>query len=75
MNGRTARQAIIWTYLVLAIPLLIASPAAAYLDPGTGSMVLQAIIGALAVGAATFSAFYARIKSWLKPGARAKKSS
>ena len=39
--------------LVVAVCLSIASPAYAYLDPGTGSMLLSAVIGvAAAVGLA-----------------------
>lgn len=39
-------------------------PAHAYLDPGTGSMVLQAVIGAIAVGGAAVSVYWARFKSF-----------
>ena len=35
----------------------------AYLDPGTGSMVLQAIIGALAALAFAVKLFYGRLKN------------
>lgn len=38
-------------------------PAYAYLDPGTGSMVLQAIIGAIAVGGAAVSVYWNKFKS------------
>ena len=39
------------------------TPAFAYLDPGTGSIVLQAIIGAVAVGAATISVYWNKLKA------------
>lgn len=42
----------------------LTTPAYAYLDPGTGSMILQAIIGAVAVGAASMSVFWHRVKSF-----------
>jgi hypothetical protein len=45
--------------LVLAGFLAIASPAEAYLDPGTGSMLLSAVIGvAAAVGLAVKMSWY-----------------
>ena len=34
----------------------------AYLDPGTGSTILQAIAAALAVGAATISHYWNKVK-------------
>lgn len=47
--------------------LLIASTesAFAYLDPGTGSIVLQAILGGAAVALATGSLYIQKIKSFL----------
>lgn len=37
------------TYLVIASSLaLVATPAHAYLDPATGSMILQAVLGGVA---------------------------
>jgi len=38
-------------------------PAHAYLDPGTGSMVLQAIIGAIAVSGAAVSVYWNKLKA------------
>lgn len=38
-------------------------PAFAYLDPGTGSMILQAIVGGIAVAGATLSVYWARVKA------------
>lgn len=38
-------------------------PAAAYLDPGTGSMILQSIIGILAGALVAIHVFWHRIKS------------
>jgi hypothetical protein len=45
--------------LVLAASLSIASPAYAYLDPGTGSMLISAVLGvAAAVGLAVKMFWY-----------------
>lgn len=53
--------------LLVLTPLfaLIVTPAYAYLDPGTGSIIIQSVIGAFAVGAASISLFWQRVKSFL----------
>ena len=46
--------------------ILLSNPAYAYLDPGTGSMILNLIVGA-AAGAITFaSVFWQKIKNFFK---------
>lgn len=40
------------------------TPAYAYLDPGTGSMILQALIGGIAAGIAVISLYYRRVKAY-----------
>lgn len=51
----------------VAILLLFASsaPAYAYLDPGTGSLVLQGIIAAIAAGLGAVSIFWSRLRSMM----------
>jgi hypothetical protein len=50
--------------IVLAVAgLWVSTPAVAYLDPGTGSMLLQSLIGILAVGAAAVGTFFGRIRA------------
>tara|TARA_B100000579_G_C22068552_1_gene504703 strand:+ start:141 stop:368 length:228 start_codon:yes stop_codon:yes gene_type:complete len=44
-------------YLILSI-----SNAYAYLDPGTGSIILQAIIGFIAASVATISVYWTKFK-------------
>lgn len=41
-----------------------ASPAYAYLDPGTGSMLLQGLIGGLAVAMSFISLYWQKVKSF-----------
>jgi hypothetical protein len=48
--------------VIAAVVLLAATPAYAYLDPGTGSIVLQALLAGLAVGTAAIAAFWTRIR-------------
>jgi hypothetical protein len=45
-----------------ALVLLLASPAYAYLDPGTGSILVQALLAGLAVASAAIAAFWTRIR-------------
>lgn len=55
-------------FLVAAVVLgALALPgrADAYVDPGTGSMILQTVIAVLAVGAAAVAAFWQRIKAFV----------
>lgn len=47
----------------LAFSVAFVLPAHAYLDPGTGSMVLQAIIGAIAVSGAAVSVYWNKLKA------------
>ena len=55
--------------LVFALCLLLGSlayvgPANAYLDPGTGSMILQGIIGVVAAAAAVTGIYWQKVKSF-----------
>ena len=45
---------------------LTVSSAHAYLDPGTGSIILQAILGAIAAGLTFFTNFWQKVKNFLK---------
>jgi len=58
---RTIRVAL----LLLAF-LLVASPAHAYLDPGTGSMILSALIGLAAAVALAVKMFWYRLVGWFR---------
>ena len=47
---------------------LVAAPAHAYLDPGTGSMLLQGIIGAFLAVGVTLRLYWHRIKRLFRSG-------
>ena len=51
------------TILSLAAFGSYAAPAFAYLDPGTGSMLLQGLIGAIAAAALTVKLYWHKFKS------------
>ena len=68
---RLARQARLLAWACGAL-VLGSSPAHAYLDPGTGSILLQVILGAIAAGAAALVSLRARIGALLA-GLRARK--
>ena len=52
-------------FAVGVIAVASSSPAYAYLDPGTGTMLLQAILGAIAVGLVTLKFYWQRVTSSL----------
>ena len=54
---------IFFTYNIIAI-FLIVSNAYAYLDPGTGSFILQAITGFLAAVSAGFLYYWTKVKNF-----------
>jgi hypothetical protein len=55
------------TLLLLALPLLLLpSVAHAYLDPGTGSYVLQLLIGGLLGGLFAVGMFWRRVVAFFK---------
>jgi len=56
--------------MFLAILALVAMPAHAYLDPGTGSMLLQVILGGLAAVGVAMKMFWHRIVAFFRPGRR-----
>ena len=58
----------------LAAMLSVAAPAHAYLDPATGSIMLQAVIGAIAGGALFFRTSLYRITSFFRVGGDKKTS-
>tara|TARA_R110000822_G_scaffold187752_27_gene326924 strand:+ start:9364 stop:9582 length:219 start_codon:yes stop_codon:yes gene_type:complete len=54
----------VWQSLtVLALLMFVSSSANAYLDPGTGSMILQAIIASVAFGLLTIKSWWYRLAS------------
>ena len=53
----------VFTGIIFALLCLQAQPAMAYLDPGTGSAIMSAILGAIAAIAFTIKTFWYKIKS------------
>lgn len=49
-------------FLVVCLFFTFSLPAAAYLDPGTGSMILQGIIAGIAVAALTIKTYWYKIR-------------
>ncbi len=50
---------------VAALALLVASPSHAYLDPGTGSIILQGLIAGMAVGIGLLRRYWQQFKSYV----------
>lgn len=52
-------------FLCLSIILVsYTTPAFAYLDPGTGSMLLQGLIGGIAIAASFLSIYWQKVKDF-----------
>jgi hypothetical protein len=51
-----------WHWLAVIFLALSGEPAYAYLDPGTGSMLLQVILGGVAAVAVALKLFWYKIK-------------
>ena len=69
----SSRQALRSHRMAMLVVLVVCSvqPAYAYLDPGTGSLILQGLIAAVA-GAMVYAGMYwRRIKSFFSPKSRA----
>ena len=54
--------------LALLVQVLFVEDARAYLDPGTGSLIIQAIIAAFLGTAFTVKLYWKRIKTYLSRG-------
>ena len=48
-----------------SLPLLYIPQALAYLDPATGSMIIQGIIGAIAAAIVAIRMYWHSLKAWL----------
>lgn len=60
-------------HMLIAICILIVgvdSPAFAYLDPGTGSIILQLVLGGVAGALVIVKLYWYRLKSLFGPGAK-----
>ena len=57
-------------YLCLVVILVVPFPAQAYIDPGTGSMILQMAIGAIAGALITLKLFWNQVVSFFSKGGR-----
>ena len=52
--------------LTFLIIVFVSNPAYAYLDPGTGSVILQIILSSIATGVAFLAIYYNKFKLFLK---------
>ena len=58
--------------LFLLLLTFYTNPVFAYLDPGTGNIILQAIIGAIAAGATFISVYWQKLKDFFKKNKKEK---
>lgn len=50
--------------VALTVALIVPQTAHAYLDPASGSMILQAVIGGVAAGALAFKFYWRRVQAF-----------
>jgi hypothetical protein len=61
---RKVSSAVFVAYLTACFSLLVIAPASAYIDPGSGSIIFQAVVGgAMAIGL-TVKVFWRRITTF-----------
>ena len=53
-------------FIILLINFFFINNAFAYLDPGTGSIILQAILGAIAAAASYCAFYWNKVKNFFK---------
>lgn len=58
MNGKVPLASLTAAFFI------VTTPAYAYLDPGTGSMILQGLIGGIAASVAVISIYFQKIKTF-----------
>ena len=63
MRTVIARMAFV-AYLTLCLWLLVVPAASAYIDPGSGSVIFQAVIAGFLAGGLAFKTFWRRIKAF-----------
>jgi len=51
-----------WRWSAVVLLALVAEPAFAYLDPGTGSMLLQVVLGGIAAVGVAIKLFWYKIR-------------
>ncbi len=61
-NSSSTKKKILISSATFAVLSLNAIPAYAYLDPGTGSLIIQSIIGAVAAVGVTMKLYWHKIK-------------
>ena len=52
--------------VVLILLVSASSPAYAYLDPGSGAMILQAMLAGIAGALAVLRLYWGRLRSWVR---------
>ena len=52
--------------LIFYLSFLLTFEAHAYIDPGSGSIIIQAIIGAIATAGTTLTIYWRKIKNFFK---------
>lgn len=68
MKGETMKRLLSFAALSGAALMLTTQDAHAYLDPGTGSMLLQGLIAGIAAGSVVIGTYWNRLKTFFRSG-------
>ena len=60
-----------WKWIAAALLVFLANPVYAYLDPGTGSMLLQVVLGGIAAVGVALKLFWHKIRVAIGLGSKA----
>jgi len=63
--GQDKMRIVVRILAIIAFTVGFISPAYAYLDPGTGSIILQGVIGGIAAGAAVIGLYWQKVKAFV----------
>lgn len=63
---RLASRAVQVAFLTVCLSLLVISPAAAYIDPGSGSLIFQAVVGGIMAAGLAIGVFWQRVVSFFR---------
>ena len=60
------KEIVILSLIILSCLMVFPERANAYIDPGTGSIILQVALGAFVAGLVTIKIFWNRLITWMK---------
>jgi hypothetical protein len=66
LKSMFARKKVLFLIAMIAWTAIFAPDAMAYLDPGTGSLIVQSVIAAIAAAGFGLKMYWGRVRGWIK---------